>query len=86
MLRKRWLAKSLPEARFAEAMDDLMALPLRQFPTRPLMRRAFELRANVTAYDATCVALAEALRCDLVTADVRLSRATGPRCAIRVLT
>jgi predicted nucleic acid-binding protein len=49
------------------------------------MRRAYELGANVTPYDASYVALAEMLGCDLVTADRRLADATGPRCAIRVL-
>jgi predicted nucleic acid-binding protein len=50
------------------------------------MRRAFELRANFTAYDATYVALAEALACDLVTADARLARAPGLRCHVRTIT
>jgi predicted nucleic acid-binding protein len=51
----------------------------------PFMRRAYELRATVTPYDAVYVALAEALGCELVTTDGRLAKATGPRCAIRVL-
>jgi predicted nucleic acid-binding protein len=42
------------------------------------------MRANVTPYDAVYVALAEALGCELVTADARLAKAAGPRCAIRV--
>jgi predicted nucleic acid-binding protein len=49
------------------------------------LTRFWELRENVTAYDATYVALAEALECHLVTADARLSRAVGPRCPITVL-
>jgi predicted nucleic acid-binding protein len=49
------------------------------------MRRAYELRANVTAYDATYVALAETLDCELLTGDRRLANSTGPRCAIRLL-
>ena len=44
-----------------------------------------ELRENVTAYDATCVALAELLGCALLTADRRLSRAPGVRCPITVV-
>jgi predicted nucleic acid-binding protein len=43
------------------------------------------LRANVTAYDSAYVALAETLECVLVTADQRLAKAAGPRCAFRVL-
>lgn len=49
------------------------------------MRLAYELRANVTAYDATYVALAEVLGCELVTADQRLANAPGPRCVLRLL-
>ena len=54
-------------------------------PSLPLLRRAFELRATVTVYDAIYVALAEALDCNLVTLDSRLARAPGPRCEIRIL-
>ena len=49
------------------------------------MRRAYALRANVTPYDATYVALAEILGCELLTGDRRLANAPGPRCSIRVL-
>ena len=85
VLRKRWLAGTLTEERFATAIDDLQRLELDRYPTRVLMRRAYELRANITAYDATYVALAEGLGCELLTADRRLAAATGPRCPIRVL-
>jgi predicted nucleic acid-binding protein len=85
VLRKRWLAGTLPVNRFARAIDDLAALPLQRFPTIDLMPRAFELRANLTVYDATSIALAEALDCELVTADARLSRAPGLRCPVRVI-
>lgn len=47
--------------------------------------RIWELRDNVTAYDAAYVALAEAIDCPLVTGDARLSRAPGLRCAVTVL-
>ena len=67
-------------------MNDLGLLPLNRYPTGPLMGRAYELRANVTAYDACYVAVAEALNCPLVTADARLSQASGPRCLIEVFT
>ena len=62
-----------------------MALALDRYPALPLLPRAFELRANVTAYDAMYVALAEALDCPLVTADARLAAASGPRCKIQLL-
>lgn len=49
------------------------------------MWRAYELRDNVTAYDAVYLALAQALDCPLVTADARLSRAPGVRCAVELV-
>jgi len=86
VLRKSWLARTITERRFAAAVDDLADLALDRYPALPLMRRAFELRANVTAYDAAYVALAEGLVCALLTADARLASAAGPRCAIKLLT
>lgn len=47
--------------------------------------RIWELRDNLTAYDATYVMLAEALGCALLTADARLSRASGIRCPVTIL-
>lgn len=85
VLRKRWIAGSISDRRFAEAIDDLEAIELERYPTLPLMRRSYELRANVTAYDATYIALAEALGCELLTGDKGLARAPGPRCVVRVL-
>lgn len=85
VLRKRWLAGGISDARFQSAITDLEELDFERVPARRLMRRAYELRANVTAYDAAYVALAEVLDCELVTADQRLAGATGPRCHIRVV-
>jgi predicted nucleic acid-binding protein len=45
----------------------------------------WELRDNLTAYDATYVALAEALGYELLTADARLANAPGPKCTIVVV-
>lgn len=85
VLRKRWIAGAVSDERFAEAIDDLEAIELERYPTLPLMRRSYELRANITAYDSTYVALAEILGCELLTGDGRLERAPGPRCVVRVL-
>ncbi|MEP7022591.1 MAG: type II toxin-antitoxin system VapC family toxin, partial [Actinomycetota bacterium] len=48
VLRKRWLAGTISEGRFAVAVRDLEDLDLERYPVLRLMRRAFELRANVT--------------------------------------
>lgn len=85
VLRKRWLADHLTARRFRSAVDDLADLALIRHPTLPLMRRAYELRANVTPYDAAYIGLAEALACPLVTGDARLAGAPGPRCEVRLL-
>ena len=85
VLRRRWLAKSLSARRFAATITDLAALPADRYPVLPFMPRAYELRANVSTYDATYVALAEQLGCPLITADTRLAAAPGPGCAIRML-
>jgi predicted nucleic acid-binding protein len=85
VLRKRWMAGGLSKARFGDAVEDLEDLQLERYPTLGLMRRAFELRSNVTAYDAAYVALAEGLGCVLVTADERLARAPGITCEVEIL-
>lgn len=85
VLRKRWIAGDLSDQRFSDAIDDLEELELTRYPALPLMRRAFELRANVTAYDAAYVALAERLGCALVTADRRLAAAPMATCAVEVV-
>jgi predicted nucleic acid-binding protein len=72
----------LPERRANQALDDLVALPLARSPHQPLVDRVWELRDNLTAYDAAYVALAEALDSPLLTADEPLSRASGTRCEI----
>lgn len=85
VLRKRWIAGDLSRNRFSTAIDDLEDLDMTRYPTLPLMRRAFELRDNVTVYDAVYVALAERLHCVLVTADQRLPSAPGIGCPVEVL-
>jgi predicted nucleic acid-binding protein len=85
VLRKRWLGKTISAARFADAIDDLEDLAIDRYPTLRFMRRAYQLRDNVTAYDAAYVGLAETLACELLTSDQSLSSAAGPRCPIRLL-
>jgi predicted nucleic acid-binding protein len=85
VLRKRWLAGDLTAHRFRTAINDLVDLAMTRYPTRPFMQRAYELRANVTPYDAAYIGLAEVLGCSLLTADSRLGAVTGPRCEMRII-
>ena len=68
------------------ALDDLQELPLQRVEHTSLLVRCWELRDNLTIYDAAYVALAEALQAPLLTGDRRLARSTGPRCTIEVVT
>jgi predicted nucleic acid-binding protein len=83
--RRLHLAKLLDARRAALALADLRALPLRRAPHAALLKRCWELRGNLTTYDAAYVALAELLGAPLLTADERLVRASGPRCPIELL-
>lgn len=85
VLRKRWLAGDLTARRFRAAVADLTDMDMTRYPALPFMARAYELRANVTPYDAVYVGLAEALGCRLLTADGRLAKAPGIRCEVNVL-
>ena len=85
VLRRQVRAGALDIRRAALALADLGVLPLRRTPHRPLLARCWELRDNLTIYDAAYVALAEALGVLLLTGDARLARATGPACTIEVL-
>ena len=75
----------LPTRRVELALADLLALRLERVPHGPLLQRAWELRDNLTVYDAAYVALAEALGAKLLTADARMAGAPGCRCPIEVL-
>jgi predicted nucleic acid-binding protein len=72
-------------ARGGQAIDDLLDLPLRRYPHRPLIERVWQLRERLTAYDAAYVALAELLDATLVTRDRRLGRARGHRAEVEVI-
>jgi predicted nucleic acid-binding protein len=75
----------LDARRVGLALEDLRSLPMQRVDHSPLLERCWQLRENLTVYDAAYVALAEALQATLVTGDRRLARASGPRCAIEVI-
>lgn len=66
-------------------LDRLRRIPLTRAAHTPLVDRIWELRHNLTAYDASYVALAEALGVPLVTGDRRLAQAPGVRCPVEVV-
>ncbi|RBP15774.1 putative nucleic acid-binding protein [Roseiarcus fermentans] len=85
VLRRYVRGGQMPAGRGREALDDLGALRLARWPHDALLPRVWALRANLTAYDAAYVALAEALDAPLVTRDRRLAAAPGLRARVEVL-
>ncbi len=83
-LRRQALRGALSPRRGAEALEDLASIMLVRYPHTSLMERIWELRENLTAYDAAYVALAEALDAPLVTMDARLAQAPGHRAAVEL--
>ncbi len=86
ILRRQMVSGHLSRSEAALAHADLIVLPLDLWPYAPLAERVWELRENLTSYDASYVALAELLEAALVTLDVRLANAPGPRCRIQAFT
>ena len=85
VIRRQFLNGALTGTQATNAIEDLLNLPIVVYPTSALLRRAWELRDNTTAYDACYVALAEALGCPLATADQRLANAPGVRCEFDIV-
>jgi predicted nucleic acid-binding protein len=67
------------------ALSDLADFPLTRYPHDFLLPRIWELRANLTAYDASYIALAEILGAVLLTGDERLATAPGHRARIALV-
>jgi predicted nucleic acid-binding protein len=80
ILRRSALAGAISAEQASLAHADLLDLRVELFPYAPLALRIWELRENVTCYDAWYVAIAEALNAPLATLDARLAKAPGPRC------
>lgn len=81
-LRAQVLRETVTAGQAGGALTTWAALGLRRYPVVSLLPRVWELRHNFSAYDATYVALAEALGCALITADIRLAGAPGSCCPI----
>lgn len=85
VLRRYARSGEAEPARCDLALADLRDLPLTRYPHDFLLPRVWELRDNLTAYDAVYVALAEALDAPLLTCDQRLSNAPGHRARIELV-
>jgi predicted nucleic acid-binding protein len=83
-LRGLVLGGALDPVRASAAIEQIRSVRTVQFPFEPFCFRVWQLRANLTVYDAWYVALAEQLATELVTGDERLLTANGPRCPIRL--
>ncbi len=82
VLRRYAATGPIEPGRCRDALDDLCDFPLYRYPHDVLLPRVWELRHNLTAYDAVYVALAEALDARLLTRDRRLATAAGHRARV----
>jgi predicted nucleic acid-binding protein len=84
-LRRLTLLKEITAARGSEAIEDCGALSIQRTSHQTMMRRIWELKDSITAYDAAYVALAEALDAPLLTCDSKLARSHGHRARIELV-
>ena len=85
VIRGSLLGGKVGSGHAADAVAAAAALEPVVIPTRLLATRIWDLRGNLTTYDAAYVAVAEQWRCTLVTSDARLTRANGPRCPVNLV-
>lgn len=85
VLRRQLLVGALDLRRAQLAFDDLADMPMQRAPHQPLLARCWDLRDNLTPYDAAYVALAEMLGTSLLTADAHLANAPGVTCDVELL-
>jgi len=85
VLRRHVTKGFVSEARGQTALDDFLQIPLLRYPHDVLLPRVWELRKNLTAYDAVYVALAEALDMPLLTCDANIAGAPGHRARVDVI-
>lgn len=82
IIRRHELAERINADQAAQAYADLLDLATEEWPYKLVASRAWELRRNLTSYDASYVALAELLGVTLVTLDGGIGRAPGLRCVV----
>ena len=84
-MRRLVMQRSVTIERAEEALRDFAAIAIVRYPAGGLTDRIWQLRLNMTVFDAAYVALAEALDIPLVTTDARLARAPGHRARVQVI-
>jgi predicted nucleic acid-binding protein len=84
VIRRLAMHREIAAKRGRDALSDLADFPLWRYPHDSLLARIWDLRGNLTAYDAAYVALAEALDALLLTRDKRLASAAGHRARIEL--
>jgi len=85
VMRRYERARAVTASRARQLLLDLVDLDASRYPHDVLLARVWQLRANLTAYDAVYVSLAEALGAALVTCDGRLARAPGHRAHVEYI-
>jgi len=85
VIRRYVLAGEMTTRRGSEAIQDLLQLPVTRYPHDVFLFRIWQLRHNMTAYDAAYVTLAEALAIPLLTLDKRLANSRGHKASIELI-
>lgn len=85
VLRRYLRAGVIDEERATEALEDFSSFSIQRYAHDLFLARIWELRHNLTAYDASYVALAEALNATLLTYDKALAKSTGHRADVELL-
>jgi predicted nucleic acid-binding protein len=85
VLRGLLTKKSINESSAERALTEIAQAPIKRYGHQALLRRIWQLKSNMTAYDAAYVALAELLGADLLTIDRRITGVPGIRCRVEVV-
>ena len=84
VLRRLVRSAEVSTKRAEEAIHDLLELRIARYPHHLFLQRIWQLRNNLSAYDAMYVGLAESLRATLITRDLRLGSASGHAAVVEV--
>lgn len=85
VLRRYAVSRTLATERCRQALADFASFPIYRHPHEHLLPRIWDLRDNLSAYDAAYVALAETLGASLLTHDRKIARSTGHRARIELV-